>query len=998
MASEPWESRWLFGLHDPGGEQIMLAAGKPGWVVFTEAIGRNPTDHTGRDFRPYSGRQLGVICRINHGYYPQGTLPWSQDYGAFAQRCANFVAASPGCGIWIIGNEPNYQVEWPTAAGVVPSAAVQPGSSSWWARLVAWWRRGLAPQSGSAAAADEDGVVTVPGWTPPADDPWLRGLGRRGSRLGAMGSPDDVAAQQDGAESSGSPLRAEVITPARYVECYRRCRDAIHRLRGHEQDKVLVAGPTPWNNQTQYPGNERGDWVKYLADVLAMLGPEQCDGIALHTYSHGADLNTITSEARMNPPFSDRRFHFRAYQDFMQAIPLSMRDVPVYITETDQVDPWVDARTGWVEAAYQEIDAWNRRPGAQKIRALVLYRWPRYDRWYIDGKQGVIADFRAALRHEYRWDRYQPQPAGFRAGTRLKVETYLNLRRTPGYLGKPPEDRVAELEPGRVVVVTDDGVVHADGLVWWRVQVEGSAPPVVGWIAQFGPDGAALVSEAAPTTQPPPEPTPPTPGPPVPTPTPRLRSGQQVRTTTIVNARRSPGYVNKPAGDIVREVAQGTLLRLTDGPQVVDGLVWWLAVEVSGAPIAATWAGWVAEDAPNGAALLEDAAGVTPPPPPVRFRPGERAMTVAFVRLRRTPGYVNKPENDVVADIWQGTAVVILSGPRTVDELTWWEVETQDITGKPVRGWMAEKAPGGIALLEEWRAEDRTPFKIGDLAVVGATAVRARRTPGYLDKPDDDVLGEFRPKTTLYWVGGPQEADGLTWWRGSGISSTGRVVGWVAQGAPNGATLVGRAPKLPGTEIPNVQQAIFLGTPFSAPYVITQLWGENPGFYGRYSYDGVALLGHNGVDFGTPLGATILATDGGEVTVVGFEPSGFGNYVMLAHGWGQSVYAHLSSVSVQVGQKIARGNALGAAGSTGNSSGPHLHFAIRIHPFTRTDGWGGYSDPLPYLNPRGLVWPQYMMDSGPGPARAVAGAEGGSAQWTAAPPGMAEDAPGYIRP
>ena len=79
------------------------------------------------------------------------------------------------------------------------------------------------------------------------------------------------------------------------------------------------------------------------------------------------------------------------------------RHLPVFITETDQDEPWADANTGWVQAAYAEIDSWNRQPHAQQIRALLLYRWPKLDRWAIEGKGQVIDDFRAALAHGYRW-------------------------------------------------------------------------------------------------------------------------------------------------------------------------------------------------------------------------------------------------------------------------------------------------------------------------------------------------------------------------------------------------------------------------------------------------------------------------------------------------------------------------------------------------------------------------------------------------------------------
>jgi hypothetical protein len=404
----------------------------------------------------------------------------------------------------------------------------------------------------------------------------------------------------------------------------------------------------------------------------------------------------------------------------------------------------------------------------------------------------------------------------------------------------------------------------------------------------------------------------------------------------------------------------------------------------------------MAERAPTGAALLERVDGSTPTTPPpapaARFKAGDRAMTVAFVRLRRTPGYMNKAADDVIADIWQGTVAVIVSGPKPVDELTWWEVETQEITGKGVRGWMAESAPGGVPLLSEWTAEDRTPFKVADLGVVGSSPIRVRRTPGFLAKPDDDVLGEFTPRTTLYLVEGPRSVDNIAWWRVSGVAHGVTLNGWVAQGATNGATLVGRAPKLQGTDIPNLQRGLYLATPFGGQYVITQLWAENPGFYSRYSYEGVPLLGHNGVDFGTPHGVAVLASDAGEVAQTGYEPTGFGHFILLAHPWGQSIYAHLNSVSVHMGQQVGRLQTIGISGSTGSSSGPHLHYAIRIHPFTRTDGWGGFSDPLPYLNPRDIAWPSYLMDSGPQQQVPLPDEN------LRTPPGMADDATGYIRP
>ena len=104
----------------------------------------------------------------------------------------------------------------------------------------------------------------------------------------------------------------------------------------------------------------------------------------------------------MAAPFQERHFQFRAYQDFMHAIPQDMRHLPVYITETDQDHPWENANRGWVQNAYREIDDWNTTPGHQQIRALVLYRW-QFDKWHIENVGGVHEDFKMAMDHDYAW-------------------------------------------------------------------------------------------------------------------------------------------------------------------------------------------------------------------------------------------------------------------------------------------------------------------------------------------------------------------------------------------------------------------------------------------------------------------------------------------------------------------------------------------------------------------------------------------------------------------
>ncbi len=125
------DSDFIFGIHEPGGERYMLESGHPGWIVFTEGIGCDPNNASGVNYIPYSGQGLGVISRLNNGYEPNGTIPNEIHYEAFAKRCANFVANSPGCKIWIIGNEMNLPIERPPLiGGAAPSAPAPPALDS----------------------------------------------------------------------------------------------------------------------------------------------------------------------------------------------------------------------------------------------------------------------------------------------------------------------------------------------------------------------------------------------------------------------------------------------------------------------------------------------------------------------------------------------------------------------------------------------------------------------------------------------------------------------------------------------------------------------------------------------------------------------------------------------------------------------------------------------------------------------------------------------------
>lgn len=141
-----------------------------------------------------------------------------------------------------------------------------------------------------------------------------------------------------------------------------------------------------------------------------------------------------------------------------------------------------------------------------------------------------------------------------------------------------------------------------------------------------------------------------------------------------------------------------------------------------------------------------------------------------------------------------------------------------------------------------------------------------------------------------------------------------------------------------------------LVSPLKRDLIITQHYGENPEIYKQYKIGGVALKGHEGLDLRAASGTEVVACDDGFCQEALDQGSvGYGRYIKLIHAWGESVYAHLSDFKIKQGEEVRAGTVIGLSGSTGNSTGPHLHLGLRINPYNRADGWGGYTDPKPYL-------------------------------------------------
>jgi murein DD-endopeptidase MepM/ murein hydrolase activator NlpD len=116
----------------------------------------------------------------------------------------------------------------------------------------------------------------------------------------------------------------------------------------------------------------------------------------------------------------------------------------------------------------------------------------------------------------------------------------------------------------------------------------------------------------------------------------------------------------------------------------------------------------------------------------------------------------------------------------------------------------------------------------------------------------------------------------------------------------------------------------------------TFVWPTTLHSLSGYHFD--PAINHYGVDFAGHLGSPIYATDGGVVVYAGLNNFGYGNMIVIDHGTGwQSLYGHLSQINVSCGQSVAQGDEIGLMGSTGNSTGPHLHFELRSQHFGRVD-------------------------------------------------------------
>jgi murein DD-endopeptidase MepM/ murein hydrolase activator NlpD len=148
----------------------------------------------------------------------------------------------------------------------------------------------------------------------------------------------------------------------------------------------------------------------------------------------------------------------------------------------------------------------------------------------------------------------------------------------------------------------------------------------------------------------------------------------------------------------------------------------------------------------------------------------------------------------------------------------------------------------------------------------------------------------------------------------------------------NDITVVSRVGEKPASPVRLTSSTRVVGGPSNIPSIWPVMGALRSGVGTRSNpFGGSSIEFHKGQDIAAPIGTPVMATADGTIVVAGWQ-RGYGWVVYIDHGNGISTrYGHLSRIDVEIGQTIKRGEQLGLVGSTGRSTGPHLHYEVRIN-------------------------------------------------------------------
>src|ERR1051325_27894 len=329
----------------------------PGWATVTFSIGHdsnNVQNITQSDLTWLSNDGPGntVICRLNNGYFPNGSIPFTNYYGEFAQTCAKFVQSSRGCSIWTIGNELNVQGEWPYDPASGKMDYLSPASYAWCFTNV------------------YKAIKSLPGHTNDLVLPEAPAAGSGGgpANAGFIGS------------YTGTNYNAD-CQPYNWVQHLSLVLQAITNKSGIKPDGIALHIPA-----SGYNCSDVHNTASFNSGTIA------CTGSSSQTL------------------FSD----FYVYVDAVtKGIPLGFRNLPLYATECNGNQSWNNYSPGWMQAIYDEINHYNQWASFTNgpvFHCVNMYRWYQYcdaaSLYEIKcsyQKDQILYDLDQAVAHRYVW-------------------------------------------------------------------------------------------------------------------------------------------------------------------------------------------------------------------------------------------------------------------------------------------------------------------------------------------------------------------------------------------------------------------------------------------------------------------------------------------------------------------------------------------------------------------------------------------------------------------
>ncbi len=444
--------------------------------------------------------------------------------------------------------------------------------------------------------------------------------------------------------------------------------------------------------------------------------------------------------------------------------------------------------------------------------------------------------------------------------------------------------------------------------------------------------------------------------------------GTIVHSSDGVLLRSEPGF----GAEVLTTVAEGTTVDLrtyeADTVYDPDGVTqWW---PISDAGVEGWVAGFYLEIGGYGSfPQAESAQAIAPPAPAEPALGGEGATAPAEEQylatwdLTNAVASVSEPEGvNMRQDPGSGSPTVRALSYQTmvelrVDELDtvytegsrWWPVQVDGLVGWVSGAYLAPaEAWSEPAASNEWvdTATSEIASKVAEFFQAGSY-VAANTDDGVGvniradGAPDAERIGIVPEDDVVQVMDGPTyDPIGNPWYLITDGEVTGFVVGNYLTYADQPGAAAAQEVIPPKVSVPGVATGS-MQYPLDS-WTFTQAFGCSPYWFEPWD-SAVGCNFHNGADLAAPAYTPLLAADGGTVEYSGWCDCGLGYYVKIDHGNGfKTLYGHMAELPwVSAGQAVSKGDVIGPVGSTGISTGPHVHFIVQVD--------GVAQDPLLYL-------------------------------------------------